>query len=59
MNNVKIYERDGNLVYSRYFGSDPTTRQLDHIIGGSTSDYDRFDLIVKQIMAASDASIQV
>lgn len=59
MNNVKVYERDGNLVYSRDFGSDPKTRQLEHIIGGSTSDYDRFEQIVKQIMAASDASIQV
>lgn len=60
MNNTKvIYERVGNFVYSRPFGGDPMIRQLDYIIGGSTSDYDRFELIVKQIMAASDASIQV
>ena len=59
VNSVKIYERVDNFVYSRDFGSDPMTRQLDHIIGGNVSDYDRFELIVKQIMAASDASIQV
>jgi hypothetical protein len=55
-----IYERNGNLVYSREFGSDPSSRELAFIIGdNTTSDYDRFDKIVKQIMAASDANLQV
>jgi hypothetical protein len=47
-------------VYSREFGSDPSSRELAFIIGdNTTSDYDRFDKIVKQIMAASDANLQV
>jgi hypothetical protein len=29
---IKIYERDGNLVYSRAFGSDPVTRKLEYVI---------------------------
>jgi hypothetical protein len=29
---IKIYERDGNLVYSRDFGSPPTTRTLEYVI---------------------------
>ena len=29
---IKIYERDGNLVYSRAFGSDPVTRTLEYVI---------------------------
>jgi hypothetical protein len=29
---IKIYERDGNLVYSRAFGSDPITRKLEYVI---------------------------
>jgi hypothetical protein len=29
---IKIYERDGNLVYSRDFGSLPTTRTLEYVI---------------------------
>lgn len=57
--NTKIYERNGNLVYSRDFGSDPLTRELDYIIGGSVSDYDRFEQIVKQIMAVNNENIQV
>lgn len=59
MKSIKIYERHDNLVYSRDFGSDPMTRQLDYIIGGSISDYDRFEQIVKQIMAVNNENIQV
>jgi hypothetical protein len=29
---IKIYERDGNLIYSRDFGSLPTTRTLEYVI---------------------------
>lgn len=29
---IKIYERDGNLVYSRAFGSEPVTRKLEYVI---------------------------
>jgi hypothetical protein len=29
---IKIYERDGNLIYSRAFGSDPITRTLEYVI---------------------------
>ena len=29
---IKIYERDGNLVYSRAFGSEPITRTLEYVI---------------------------
>jgi hypothetical protein len=29
---IKIYERDGNLVYSREFGSEPITRTLEYVI---------------------------
>lgn len=59
MKSIKIYERVDNLVYSRDFGSDPMTRKLDYIIGGSVSDYDRFEKIVKQIIAANNENIQM
>ena len=29
---IKIYERDGNLIYSREFGSEPITRTLEYVI---------------------------
>jgi hypothetical protein len=59
MATTKIYERVDNKVYSRLFGGEPSSRVLEYVINSNQTDWDRFDKIVKQIMAASDANLQV
>jgi len=55
MTTIKIYERVDNQVYSRDFGSDPSTRVLEYVINCNQTDWDRFDKIVKQIMEYNNA----
>lgn len=53
---IKIYERDGNLVYSRAFGSEPVTRKLEYVI----DDYKVTCLnFTKVVQDGEDESIQI
>jgi hypothetical protein len=49
----KIYERVDDRVYSRNFGSEPSTRTLEYVTTTSTSDWTRFALIVSEIARVS------
>lgn len=49
----KIYERVDDKVYSRDFGSEPSTRVLEYVITTSTSDWTRFAKIVSEIARVS------
>lgn len=53
---IKIYERDGNLVYSRVFGSDPVTRTLEYVIDDYRVTCLNFTRVVQ---GGKDESIQV
>jgi hypothetical protein len=53
---IKIYERDGNLVYSRDFGSPPTTRTLEYVIDDYRVTYLNFTRVNQD---GEDESIQV
>jgi len=49
----KIYERVDDKVYSRDFGSEPSSRVLEYIATTSTKDWNRFALIVSEIARVS------
>ena len=51
----KIYERVDDKVYSRNFGSEPSTRTLEYVTTTSTSDWTRFAKIVDDIAKVSNS----
>jgi len=56
---MKIYERVDNLIYSRDFGSEPSSRVLVQVASTNNSDWDRFAKIVDEIIRVNDANLQV
>ena len=52
----KIYERVDDKVYSRDFGSNPSSRVLEYVTATTTtSDWNRFALIVSEIARVSNS----